>query len=102
MIWITQNYTDCMHLFLERLAWSVTAWHMIGQQSKYVKVPPRGGWLIARYTRPVAMCCGAREDDDDDSGNPGPDINRKCFGSRDYSDYTRRIAERKLSTSWQT
>ena len=68
-----------------------------------VKVPPRDAcWLIARYTRPVAMCCGAREDDDDDSGNPGPDINRKCFGSRDYSDYTRRIAEHKLSTSWQT
>ena len=27
------DYTSCMHLFLEiRLAWSVTAWHMIGQQ----------------------------------------------------------------------
>ena len=96
------DYTNCMHLFLEiRLAWSVTAWH--NDRSATVKVPPRDAcWLIARYTRPVAMCCGAREDDDDDSANPGPDINRKCFGSRDYSDYTRRIAERKLSTSWQT
>ncbi|CAL1145678.1 unnamed protein product, partial [Cladocopium goreaui] len=48
-------------------------------RSATVKVPPRDAcWLIARYTRPVAMCCGAREDDDDDSANPGPDINRKC------------------------
>ena len=102
------NYMDYMYIYIYKLYACIfgnkaclISGSLAYDRLATVKVPPRDAcWLTARYTRPVTMCCGAREDDDDDdSANPGPDINRKCFGSRDY---TQRIAERKLSTIWQT